>query len=38
VAASAGVTYLFSPAKAEVELGFTTSDLETGFRDTVGAA
>ena len=38
VAASSGVTYLFSPAKAEAELGFTTRDLETGLRDTFGAA
>jgi dihydroflavonol-4-reductase len=36
VAASFGVTYLFSPAKAEAELGFTTRDVETGFRDTFG--
>ena len=36
VAASSGVTYLFSPAKAEAELGFTTRDVETGFRDTFG--
>jgi hypothetical protein len=30
------VTYLFSPAKAEAELGFRTRDLETGLRDTLG--
>jgi len=38
LSASAGVTYLMSPAKAESELGFTTRDLETGFRDTFGPA
>ena len=38
VTASSGVTYLFSPAKAEAELGFTTRDLETGLADTFGAA
>jgi len=38
VAASSGVTYLFSSAKAEAELGFTTRDLETGLRDTFVAA
>ena len=38
VSASAGVTYLASSAKAEAELGFTTRDLETGLRDTFGAA
>jgi dihydroflavonol-4-reductase len=38
VSASAGVTYLFSAAKAEAELGFTTRDIETGLRDTFGAA
>jgi dihydroflavonol-4-reductase len=37
VAASSGVTYLFSPAKAEAELGFTTRDLEAGLRDTFDA-
>ena len=37
VAASSGVTYLHSPAKAEAELGFTARDLETGLRDTFGA-
>jgi nucleoside-diphosphate-sugar epimerase len=36
VTASSGVTYLFSAAKAEAELGFTTRDLETGLRDTFG--
>ncbi len=36
VGASSGVTYLFSSAKAEAELGFTTRDLETGLRDTLG--
>ena len=36
VAASSGVTYLFSPAKAEAELGFATRDVETGLRDTFG--
>ncbi len=34
VAASAGVTYLFSAAKARAELGFETRDIETGLRDT----
>ncbi len=38
VTASSGVTYLFSPAKAKAELGFTTRDIETGLRDTFGAA
>jgi dihydroflavonol-4-reductase len=38
IAASSGVTYLFSPAKAQAELGFATRDLETGLRDTFGAA
>jgi dihydroflavonol-4-reductase len=38
VTASSGVTYLCSPAKAEAELGFRTRDLETGLRDTFGAA
>ena len=37
VTASSGVTYLFSPAKAQAELGFTTRDTETGLRDTFGA-
>jgi dihydroflavonol-4-reductase len=36
VAASSGVTYLISPAKAQAELGFTTRDIETGLRDTFG--
>ena len=38
VSASSGVTYLFSPAKAEAELGFTTRDIETGLADVFGAA
>jgi dihydroflavonol-4-reductase len=38
VAASAGVTYLLSADKARSELGFTTRDIETGVRDTFGAA
>jgi dihydroflavonol-4-reductase len=38
VSASSGVTYLFSSAKAEAELGFQARDLETGLRDTFGAA
>lgn len=38
VSASAGVTYLASPAKAEAELGFTARDLEPGFRDLFGSA
>jgi dihydroflavonol-4-reductase len=38
VGASSGVTYLFSSAKAEAELGFTTRDLETGFHDTFSPA
>ena len=38
VSASSGVTYLFSSAKAKAELGFTTRDIETGLRDTLGAA
>jgi len=37
VDAAAGVTYLFSPAKAAAELGFVTRDIETGFRDTFRA-
>jgi dihydroflavonol-4-reductase len=37
VAASSGVTYLLSSAKAEAELGFATRDVETGLRDTFGA-
>jgi dihydroflavonol-4-reductase len=38
VSASAGVTYLFSSAKAEAELGFTTRELESGLREALGAA
>jgi dihydroflavonol-4-reductase len=38
VSASAGVTYWASSAKAERELGWRARDLETGFRDTFGAA
>ena len=38
VAASAGVTYLFSPARAQAELGFTTRDVETGLRDVFRVA
>jgi len=38
VSASAGVTYLASSAKAKAELGFRARDIETGFRDTFGAA
>ena len=38
LAASAGVTYLASSAKAEAELGFTARDIETGLRDVFGAA
>jgi dihydroflavonol-4-reductase len=38
VTASAGVTYLFSSAKAGAELGFRARDIETGFRDTFGPA
>lgn len=37
VAASAGVTYWASAAKAERELGFRARDAETGLRDTFGA-
>jgi dihydroflavonol-4-reductase len=37
VSASAGVTYLFSAAKAHEELGFSTRDIEAGLRDTFGA-
>jgi dihydroflavonol-4-reductase len=33
LAASAGVTYLASSAKAEAELGFVARDIETGLRD-----
>ncbi len=38
VAASSGVTYLASPAKAQAELGFKTREIEQGLRDTFGAA
>jgi dihydroflavonol-4-reductase len=38
VSASAGVSYLASAATAETELGFRARDLETGLRDTLGAA
>jgi nucleoside-diphosphate-sugar epimerase len=38
VSASAGVSYLASPAKAETELGFTTRSVEDGLRDVFGAA
>lgn len=38
VSASAGVTYLASSAKAVAELGFTARGIETGLRDTFGAA
>ena len=38
VSASAGVTYLFSSAKAQAELGFVTRDVETGLHDAFGAA
>lgn len=38
LAASAGVTYLASSAKAEAELGFTARDIETGLRDVFGSA
>jgi dihydroflavonol-4-reductase len=38
ISASAGVTYWLSSAKAEAELGFRPRDIETGFRDTFGAA
>jgi len=38
IAASAGVTYWLSSAKATTELGFVARDLDTGFRDTFGAA
>jgi dihydroflavonol-4-reductase len=37
IAASAGVTYWASSAKAERELGFRARDLESGFRDTFGS-
>ena len=38
VSASAGVSYLASPAKAAAELGFTTRSVEDGLRDVFGAA
>jgi dihydroflavonol-4-reductase len=38
IAASDGVTYWLSSAKAVEELGFTTREIEAGFRDTFGAA
>jgi dihydroflavonol-4-reductase len=38
IAASAGVTYWLSSAKAVEELGFTTREIEAGSRDTFGAA
>jgi len=38
IAASAGVTYWLSSAKATTELGFVARDLDTGFRDTFDAA
>jgi dihydroflavonol-4-reductase len=38
IAASAGVTYWLSSAKAVEELGFATREIEAGFRDTFGAA
>ena len=38
VAASSGVTYLLSAAKAEAELDFEARDVESGMRDTFGAA
>lgn len=38
VSASAGVTYLTSSGKAEQELGFCAREIETGLRDTFGAA
>jgi nucleoside-diphosphate-sugar epimerase len=38
VDASAGVSYLASPAKAEAELGFTARPLEEGLRDVYGSA
>ena len=38
VSASAGVSYLASPAKAEAELGFGARDLEPGLADVFGAA
>jgi dihydroflavonol-4-reductase len=38
VAASVGVTYWATAAKAERELGWQARDLESGFRDTFGLA
>jgi dihydroflavonol-4-reductase len=38
VSASAGVTYLLSSTKAQVELDFTTRDIEAGFRETFSGA
>ncbi len=38
ISASAGVTYWATADKAIAELGFRARDLETGFRDTFGAA
>ncbi|MBA2720522.1 MAG: NAD-dependent epimerase/dehydratase family protein [Chloroflexi bacterium] len=38
LSASAGVTYLASPRKAEQELGFTARPIEIGLRDTFDAA
>ena len=38
IAASAGVTYYASPAKAAAELGFTARDLEAGLADVFGRA
>jgi nucleoside-diphosphate-sugar epimerase len=38
IAASVGVSYLASPAKAQAELGFTARPIEDGLRDVYGAA
>jgi dihydroflavonol-4-reductase len=38
ISASDGVTYWLSAEKATTELGFAARDLETGLRDTFGAA
>jgi hypothetical protein len=38
ISASAGVTYWASAARAKNELGWVPRDIETGFRDTFGAA
>ena len=38
ISASAGVTYWASAARAKDELGWETRDIETGLRDTFGAA